>query len=78
MWSSTFIEEFGLTILDPLGARQLTLWAMAVSARVVANMFVPTLIALFLVSAESGSPAQFDRTQDPALRRGQGTPCCSR
>ena len=72
------VQHFFVLVIDggnlfrPLGARQgLTLWAMAVSARVVANTFVPRLIALFLVSAESGSPAQFDRTQDPALRRGQ-------
>ena len=66
------IEEFGLTILDPLGPRQgLPLWAIPVSTRVVASAFVLALIALFQVTAESGSPAEFDRTHDPALRRGQ-------
>jgi hypothetical protein len=65
------LEEFGLTILDPLGARQaLALCAMPVSARVIANAFVAALIALLEVSAESGSPAQFDRTHDSPLRRG--------
>jgi hypothetical protein len=68
------VEEFGLTILDPLGARQgLALWAMPVSARVATNAFVATLIALFQVRTESGSPAQFDGTHDPSLRRGQGS-----
>ncbi len=66
------VEEFRLTILDPLGARQaLALWAMPVSARVVTNAFVGALIALFQVTAESSRPAQFDGTHDPALRRGQ-------
>jgi hypothetical protein len=44
---------------------------MPVSARVITNAFVLALIALFQVSAESGSPAQFDRAHDPPLRRGQ-------
>ena len=62
----------GLTILDPLGARQgLALWAMPVSARVVTSAFVGALIAVFPVTAESGSPAPFDRTHDPALPGGQ-------
>src|SRR5438477_4847778 len=66
------VEEFGLTILDPLGACQgLALWAMPVSARVVTNTFMLALVALFQVTAQSGSPAQFDGTHDPALRRGQ-------
>ena len=66
------VEEFGLTILDPLGTCQgLALWAMPVSARVVTNAFMLALVALFQVTAQSGSPAQFDGTHDPALRRGQ-------
>ena len=68
------IEEFGLTVLDPLGACQaLALWAMAVSTRVVTNAFVGALIALFQVTAESGSAAQFDGTHDASLRGGQGS-----
>jgi hypothetical protein len=67
------VEEFRLTILDPLGARQaLALWAMPVSARVVTNAFVGALIAVFPVTAEGGCPAQFDGTHDPALPGGQG------
>jgi hypothetical protein len=68
------IEEFGLTVLDPLGARQtLALCAMPVSTGVIAGAFVGALIAVFPVSAESGSPAQFDRTHDTSLRSGQGS-----
>src|SRR5260370_19219091 len=46
---------------------------MPVATRVVAGAFVGALIAVFPVTAESGSPAQFDRTHDPALRGGQGS-----
>ena len=66
------VEEFGLPILDPLGARQrLALWAMPVAARVVAYAFVAALIALFEVTAERSRPAHFDGTHDAPLRRGQ-------
>jgi hypothetical protein len=66
------VEEFGLTVLDPLGAGQaLALCAMPVATRVVAGAFVGALIAVFPVTAESSSPAQFDRTHDPALPGGQ-------
>jgi hypothetical protein len=68
MWSSTFIEELGLTILDPLGPCQgLAFWAMAVAAGVVGNALVLALIALFQVAAQSGGAAQFDGTHDAAL-----------
>jgi hypothetical protein len=66
------VEELGLTILDPLGAGQrLALWAMPVAARVVASAFVGALIAVFPVTAKSGSAAQFDGTHDAALGRGE-------
>jgi hypothetical protein len=66
------IEEFSLTILDPLSARQArALCAIPISARVVTSAFVGALIAMFPVTAESGSPAQFDGTHDPVLRRRQ-------
>ena len=66
------VEEFGLTILDPLGPCQgLAFWAMAVAAGVVGYALVLALIALFQVAAEGGGPAQFDGTHDAALGRGE-------
>jgi hypothetical protein len=66
------VEEFGLTILDPLGPCQgLAFWAMAVAAGAVGNALVLALIALFQMTAESGGPAQFDGTDDAVLGRGE-------
>jgi len=64
-----------LTILDPLGTGQrLALWAMPVATRVVTDAFVLTLIALFQMTAESCSSAEFDGAHDAPLRRRQRSP----
>jgi hypothetical protein len=62
------VEKLGLTVLNPLCARQaLTLCAMPIAAAVVSIALVAAAIALFDMAAEGGGPAQLDRTHDAPL-----------
>jgi hypothetical protein len=63
-------EEFGSSVLKPLGTRQrLALWAVAIAARVVADALVAAGIALLDVAAERGRATLLDRRHDATLRR---------
>jgi hypothetical protein len=65
------VEKFGLTVFDPLGARQrLAFWTMPIAARPIAKTLPPALIALFDLSSESCRPAQLDGSHDAPLRCG--------
>src|SRR5258708_30165354 len=65
------VEEFGLPLLDPLGASQrLTFWAVAIAAGAVTDTLVAALIALLEVTAESRGAAHFDGSHDAPLPRG--------
>jgi len=50
-----------LAVLEPLGARQgLTLGAVAISAAVIGRALVAAGVTLLQVTAQGGSPAEFD------------------
>src|ERR1700744_5019754 len=56
------VEQLRLAILQPLGAREiLTLWAVAISARVVRDTLMAAVTAALDVTAESGGAATLDR-----------------
>ena len=62
------VEKLGLTVLNPLCARQaLTLCAMPIAAAVVSIALVGAATALFDMAAEGGGPAQLDRTHNAPL-----------
>jgi hypothetical protein len=62
------LQEFGLAFCQPLGSGQgLALGAMPVRAGVVCVPFVAALVTPFEVSAERGSPAQFNSAQHKLL-----------
>jgi hypothetical protein len=62
------VEQLGLTVLNPLCARQaLALCAMPIAAAVVGIALVGAAIALFEMAAEGGGPAQLDCTHDAPL-----------
>src|SRR2546427_10815375 len=61
-------ENFGRSLLDPLSTREgLALWAMAVSAAVVARPLVITAIAAFEMPAQSCGATHLDRGHDASL-----------
>jgi hypothetical protein len=56
------VEQFGLTVLQPLGAGQtLALWAVPVAAGVVGNPLMAAFAAALDVAAERCGAAVFDR-----------------
>ena len=62
-------EEFGSSVLKPLGTRQrLALWTVTIAARVVADALVAAGIALLGVAAERCRATLLDRRHDAALR----------
>jgi hypothetical protein len=63
-------EDFGHSLLDPLGTREgLALWAMAVPAAVIARPFVTTAVAAFEMTAESCGATHLDGGHDTPLCR---------
>src|SRR5690348_4520563 len=65
-------QQLGLALLEPVGARQsLALGAVPVAAGAVANMSVLAVVAPFDNTAESASPAVFDRLHQDKLMEGQ-------
>src|SRR6516164_5965424 len=63
-------EDFGHSLLDPLGTREgLALWAMAVPAAVIARPLVTTAVAAFEMPAESCGATHLDRSHDALLCR---------
>jgi hypothetical protein len=66
------VEKFGVTFLNPLGARQrLAFGAMAVAAGVIGIALMATLVALLEMTAQCRCAAHLDRAHDAPLRRGQ-------
>jgi len=54
-------EEFGLTVLEPLGAGEgLALGAMAIAAAMIGGALVAAGVTLLQVAAQGGSTAEFD------------------
>src|ERR1700680_3907544 len=65
-------QEFGLTLLQPLGSGQgLAPGAMPIRAGVVGVTFVPTLVTLLEMAAQRCRATQFDSTQHTLLPNGQ-------
>ena len=63
-------EEFGSSVVKPLGTRQrLALWAVAIAARVVADALVAAGIALLDMAAERCGATLLDRRHDATLSR---------
>jgi hypothetical protein len=63
-------EEFGSSVVKPLGTRQgLALWAVAIAARVVADALVAAGIALLDMAAERCRATLLDRRHDATLSR---------
>ena len=61
-------EDFGHSLLDPLGTREgLALWAMAVPAAVIRGSFVTTGVAAFEMPAEGCSATHLDCSHDTPL-----------
>ena len=55
--------------IEPFGARdRLALWTVAISARVVRNLLMATLVALLQMPAQCGGATLCDVPQDTALR----------
>jgi len=66
------VEQFGLTVREPLGAREtLALWATFVAARVVRDALMATIAARLDVTAKSGGAATLDREHGAPPRGGQ-------
>jgi hypothetical protein len=66
------LQEFGLTLFQPLGRGEgLAFGAMAVPARVVCITLVATLITSLEVTAERRGATPLDIPQHPLLLRGQ-------
>ena len=64
------VEKLGLTVFQPLGARQaLALWTVSITAAVVEDALVVTAIAVLDVASKRRRTAQFDRTHDAPLCR---------
>src|SRR5207244_12603826 len=56
------VEQFGLTVREPLGAREtLALWTTFIAARVVRDALMATIAACLDVTAKSGRAATLDR-----------------
>jgi hypothetical protein len=56
------VEQFGLTVREPLGAREtLALWATLVAARIVRDALMTAIAARLDVTAKSGGAATLDR-----------------
>ena len=65
------VEQFSLTVLDPLcPCQRLALGAMAIATGVEAVAFVAALIAAFEMAAEGRSAAHFDGAHDAPLFAG--------
>src|SRR5262249_10565893 len=65
-------QPFGLSFLQPLGARQrLTLGTVAIRAGVISVTFVPTAIAALQMASEGGRATAFDGPQHPPLGGGR-------
>src|SRR6266851_3698451 len=68
------VEQFGLTVREPLGAREtLALWATFVAARVVRDALMATIAARLDVTAKSGGAATLDRDHGAAAARWTAT-----
>src|SRR5437870_5936226 len=66
------VERFGLTVREPLGAREtLALWATFVAARIVRDALMATIAACLDVTAKSGGAATLDRDHGAPPRGGQ-------
>src|SRR6202011_5809503 len=66
------VEQFGLTVREPLGAHEtLALWATFVAARVVRDALMATIAARLDVTAKSGGAATLDREHGAPPRGGQ-------
>ena len=62
------VEKLGLTVFQPLGARQrLTFRAVSIATAVVEDAPVVTVIAALDVTAKRCGSAQFDRAHDATL-----------
>src|SRR5258705_13410688 len=65
------VEQFGLTVREPLGAREtLALWATFLAARVVRDALMATIAARLYVTAKSGGSAILDSEQRVTTRGG--------
>lgn len=62
------VEKLGLTVFQPLGARQaLALWTVSISAAVIEDALVVTAIAALDMASKCCGSTQFDRTHDAPL-----------
>lgn len=65
------VEQLSLTMLDPLRSGQaLTLWAVAIPARVEAVVFITALVAAFEMTTENCRAAHFDSCHHTPLFSG--------
>jgi len=65
------VKKFGLSVMDPLGARQgLAFWTVTVRTGVVPDALVAAPVTDLDVTAESGGAAHFNRCHHASLCRG--------
>ena len=62
------VEQLGSTVIQPLGASQrLAFWTVAITATIVADALVVTVIAALDMTTKCRSSTQFDRAHDATL-----------
>src|SRR5215469_6734986 len=63
------VQKLGLAILEPLSpGERLAFWTVPIAARVIRIALMAAVVTLLQMAAENSSPADLDRSHDPALR----------